>query len=269
MNRCLSVIILIVIWSSAAVAGENVTGRIAGSWVPPDFGPISNGLIYAFDATSGVPPHRDRPLHSPVGIAVTDAAGKFSLELPEGTYYLSTRKQTHGDMPGPPQEGDLYGLVRDQKGEFMKFTVKRGETTDVGVLRRATVYKARGIKLSEGTTAIVGVVKTVDGTPLADAVVLVYDNSDVKRKPDFVSRVTGKDGKYVVRVDRGGTFFLTARTVDEKGGRPKAGGLVGVYGGETMRPVTVEEHKLVEGIDIEVHPFVDKRPANRPPLISR
>ncbi len=269
MNRCLSVIILIVVWSSAAVAGENVTGHLSGSWVPPGLGPISDGLIYAFDATSGPPPQRDRPLHSPVGIAVTDAAGKFALELPEGTYFLSTRKQAHGDIPGPPQEGDLYGLVRDQRGELIKYAVKRGETTDVGVLQGATVFKSRAIKMPEGTTAIAGVVKTVDGTPLAGVVVLVYDNPDVKRKPNFVSRATGKDGKYTVKVDRGGTFFLTARTFDEKGGRPKAGGLVGVYGGETMRPVTVEEHKLVEGIDIQVHPFVDKKPANRPPLISR
>lgn len=264
MNRYLSAFFLTLLWTSTVFADDAVIGRLSGAWIPPAIGPVSGGLIYAFNANSGPPPQRDRPLRSPDAVSVTDNEGKFSLELPQGAYYLSTRKQFNGDAPGPPQDGDLYGLIRDQKGKLILYTVKSGMTTDIGILRQATVYRERTIKLTKGMTAIAGSVKAIDGSPLADAVVLVYSNPQTQRKPDFVSHKTGKDGKYIVKVNREGLYFVTAREANNSGGRPKTGDLIGVYGGETAQPVTVKKNGVTKGIDIQIGQFVDNRPDNRP-----
>jgi hypothetical protein len=196
-------------------------------------------------------------------VGKTDEKGKFSIELAEGTYYLSAQKKVGSDVPGPPQDGDLSGVIRDKKGEPIKYTVKRGKTTNIGILRKATVFKSPTIKTTEGMTAISGVVKTIDGSPLANVVVHVYDNQETKAKPNFVSNKTGKDGKYMVQVDQEGTYFVTVRAVNS-GGRPKNGDIFGSYGGETAQPVTVKKQSVTNGIDIQIGQFVDKRPEGTP-----
>lgn len=265
MSRYLSAFFLILLWAATAMANENVSGRISGAWIPRNIGPISGGLIYAYNANSGPPPNRGRSRRVPDALAVTDDKGKFSLELAEGAYYLSTRKKSGGDAPGPPQDGDLYGLSLDNKGNPVKYMVKRGKTTNIGILRRATVFKSSDIKRSAGmtataaTTAITGMLKASDGSPLADAVVQVYANQDVKGRPIYVSHKTGKDGKYIVQIDQEGTYFVTARA-GYGGGRPQSGDIIGIYGGEPAQPVTVKKSSVTEGIDIQVGQFINNRP---------
>jgi hypothetical protein len=259
MSRYLSAFFLILLWTSTVVANENVSGRISGAWIPRNIGPISGGLIYAFNTKSGPPPLRERSRRVPDGLARTNDEGKFSLELEEGTYYLSTLKKSDGDAPGPPQDGDLHGLSRDEKGNPIKYTVKRGITTDIGILRKATVYKSPTIKLTKGITAITGILKASDGSPLADAIVQVYANQEIQGKPIYVSQKSGKDGKYIVQVEQEGTYFVAIRA-RYGGGRPQAGDMLGIYGGETAQPVTVKKQSVTKGIDIQVGQFVDNRP---------
>ncbi len=265
MSRYLTVLCIILLWTSAAIADENISGHLSGAWIPQNIGPVSGGVIYAFDANAGPPPQRDRSRRVPDAIAVTDDKGKFSLELAEGTYYLSTRKRYAGNTPGPPQDGDLYGLSRDKTGKPITYTVKRGKTNDIGILRRASVYKSRTRTMSANTAAtagmasITGTLKALDGTPLAGAVVQVYANQGVTGRPIYVSHKTGKDGKYRVQVNEEGTYFVTARA-GYGGGRPQAGDLYGIYGGDAAQPITVKKQSETKGIDIQVGKFVDRRP---------
>lgn len=258
MNRYLSVFFLILLWASTAVADENVTGRISGAWIPRTIGPISGGLIYAFNTNSGPPPKRKQARRVPDGLVKTDDEGKFSLELPEGTYYLSALKK-FDEAPGPPQDGDLHGLSRDKKGKPIVYTVKRGITTDIGILRHATAFKSPTIKLTKGMTAITGTLKASDGAPLADAVVQVYTNQEIQGKPVYVSQKTGKDGRYIVQIEQEGTYFVAIRA-GYGGGRPQAGDMLGIYGGEVAQPVVVKKKHVTKEIDIQVGQFVDKRP---------
>jgi len=263
MSRYLSAFFLILLWTSAVIADENVTGRISGVWIPRNIGPIADGLIYVFNANYGPPPQKNRFfVRVPDAIQKTNEEGKFSIELAEGTYYLAVQKKVGSDVPGPPQDGDLSGVIRNEKGKPIKYTVEGGKTTDIGILRFATVYKSPTIKISKGMTAITGVIKAIDGSPMANAVVLVYDNPEIRTKPNFISHKTGKDGRYIVQVDQEGTYFVTVRAANT-GGRPKTGDIFGVYGGETAQPVTVEKQRVTKGIDIQVGQFVDKRD-NRP-----
>ena len=259
MKRYLSAVFIVLLAATASEAAENAAGRLTGAWVPPDIGPVSGGMIYAFNTNSGPPPRQDRSLRLPDAIAVTDADGRFSLELDEGTYYLSTRKQYQGETPGPPQEGDLYGLVRDQHGNLSAFAVKSGRTTDIGVVQRATVFKPRAAALPVGAIGISGTIKTADGKPMADAIVLVYDNPQIRDKPSYASHKTGSDGKYTVLVDRKGTYFAAVHAANGTG-RPQDGDPYGVYGGETAAPIRVGKNRITTGINILVGPFVPKRP---------
>lgn len=259
MIRYLTALFLLLMGTSTPFADANVTGHLTGAWIPAAIGPVRDGQIFAFSTAAGPPPHRGRALRTPDGRAVTDKNGKFSLELPAGTYYLSTRKRAAGDTPGPPQNGDLYGMSRDRKGDLVTYTVKSGETTDIGILRSAKVFKSQPVSITTGMTAITGVVKNEAGAPLAGMVVLVYVDPQVKGKPSFVSQETAADGKYVVLVDQEGKYFMTARAVNNSG-RPKSGDLYGVYGGNAVQPVTVSEHAVTKGIDIQVGQFVDRRP---------
>jgi hypothetical protein len=259
MNRHLSVVLIVLIWSSAVIADETVSGRITGAWIPRSTGPISGGMIYAFNVNSGPPPTIEGSRRVPDGATITNDEGKFSLELAEGTYYLSTWKKAAGPAPGPPQDGDLHALSRDKNGEPVKYMVKRGIATDNIILRQATVFKSPVIKISAGMTAISGTLTTYDGAPLADAVVQVYTHQDVKGKPNFVSYKTGKDGKYIALVDQEGPFYLTVRA-NYSAGRPQTGDILGVYGGEEALPVVVKMHGVTKDIDIQVGQYVDNRP---------
>ena len=258
MNRALSVVFVVLLWTSGAIADESVTGRITGAWVPHTIGPIAGGMVYAFNTNSGPPPTIEGSRRVPDGVAITNDKGEFSLELAEGTYYLSTWKKAGGPAPGPPQDGDLHALSRDEHGEPVKYTVKRGMAADDVILRQASVFKSPAIKTSAGMTAITGTIKTPEGAPLPDAVVQVYANQEIKGKPTFVSYKTGKDGTYIVQVDQEGTYFLTVRT-GYSAGRPQSGEVIGIYGGETVQPVIVKKKSVTNNIDIQIGQFVDNR----------
>lgn len=259
MRHYFSALLLILLWSSTVMADENNTGRLSGAWIPRKYGPISGGLIYAFDTNAGPPPLRDRARRVPDAVVMTNEKGKFTLQLPEGTYYLSTLKKFGSAAPGPPQDGDLHALSRDEKGKPVIYKVKRGKTNNIGILRQATVFKSPVQIISADTTAITGTLTASDGSPLADAVVQVYTDKEVKGKPAYVSQKTGKDGKYIVQVDKEGTYYLAIRA-KYGGGRPQEGDTLGVYGGESAQPVTVKIHSVTAGIDIRAGQFADKRP---------
>jgi hypothetical protein len=260
MGRCFCIFFLILLWTSSAIAEENTSGRISGAWIPRKIGPISGGVISVFNINSGSPPLREKSRRVPDALVMTNDEGKFTLELPEGTYYISMMKKFAGDAaPGPPQDGDLHGLSRDEKGKPIKYTVKSGLTTDVGILRQASVFKSPVIEITDGMTAITGMLKASDGSPLAGAVVQVYLNQDVQGKPIYVSQKSGEDGKYIVLVEEEGTYFVTIRS-GYGGGRPQSGDTLGIYGGEVAQPVTVKIRNVTKGIDITVGQFIDKRP---------
>jgi hypothetical protein len=276
MKSYFAAFFLLFLWASVAIANENNTGQISGAWIPRNSRPISGAHIYAFNTNSGPPPLLyaldsksllERSRRVPDAQSISSNEGKFLLELVEGTYYLLARKNSEGDISGPPKDGELYGLSRGKKGEPVKYVVKRGKVTKIGALRHASVFKSPITKTTTGTipdtenTAITGMLKALDGTPLFNAIVLVYDNQEIKGKPIYVSQPTGKDGKYIVKIDKEGTYFVAVR-VEYGGGRLKTGDISGTYGGKMAEPVVVREMVVTKGIDIQVKKsqFDSRRP---------
>ncbi|WP_214171585.1 carboxypeptidase-like regulatory domain-containing protein [Geoanaerobacter pelophilus] len=263
IRYCLLLLILLasVLSAKAEVQGS---GKITGAWIAPPKGPIAGALVYAFNAESGPPPTPERYWRVPDGMAVTDNNGKFSLDLPDGTYYLGTLKKPKGNQPGPPADGDLYFFSRDAKGAPKKYVVTGGSSLSAGTFRKAEPFKTPAIKITDGITAITGTVKGDDGVPVAGVMVLAYLNEEMTGRPLFVSFRTGKDGRYLLQVDQAGTYYLKIRS-SYGGGRPHSGDILGKYGGETPIPVQVGNNIITKGIDITVERFEDMRP-EEPPL---
>ena len=108
-------------------------------------------------------------------------------------------------------------------------------------------------------TAISGALKGFDGAPIADVVVKVYDNPAFTGKPLYVSERTGVDGKFIIQIDKEGTYFITVRA-GYSGGRLLPGDILGVYGMDVPLPVTVKMKRVTEGIDITVGQVLDGEP---------
>ena len=104
----------------------------------------------------------------------------------------------------------------------------------------------------EWSTVIAGVVRDADGKPVSGARVHVYTYVQMSERPKYVSERTGPDGKYVIFLPKGGTYYLAAR--DRFGGPPRIGDLYGRFDEGSINPagVVLKDGEKREGIDISV-----------------
>jgi len=126
--------------------------------------------------------------------------------------------------------------------------VKKGGT-DIGTITEAVPFRKKTDTVQEGTTAIAGTIKDQEGNPVQGAIAFAYLTPTVTGKPYYVSERTGKDGRYLLRVGNGGTYYIKIRTT-LKGGQPETGEILGTYGKERPLPVTVVSGKTITDIDI-------------------
>lgn len=236
---------LTVIMASAA---EIKTGSITGRVMIKDGLPMADGVVYIFDDISGPPPAFDKYWRVPDEIIKLDSAGKFVANLIDGRYYIGAIKRISGDEIGPLQEGDLF-LPFHVDGKPRQFNVVSGSATDIGVISGAATYRRSDIKTGEGITAIEGTISDTLGKPLANALVFAFQTPAMVGKPLFIAEKTGKDGKYLLRVQQGGNYYLKIRSF-YGGGAMKAGELMGIYGVERPLAVAVQSGSIVRGINI-------------------
>ncbi len=233
-------------------AEELNTGTLIGKAMIKDGQPMANGVVYFFNDASGPPPSDDRYWRVPDEIITIDAEGNFTAKLVEGKYYVGAIKRlksASGQEVGPPQQGDLFLPNRSEDGNPKSFIVSSGKTTDIGTVTGAYPFQKRSSKIKDGITAIEGKVTDARGKPVAKALVFAFPTPAMVGRPLFVSDRTGKDGKYVLRVNQGGNYYLKVRDV-YGGGALKAGDILGSYGQKEPLAVTVKTGSAVKGIDI-------------------
>lgn len=176
----------------------------------------------------------------------TDRDGKFDFELPDGDYVVVARKRAKGEETGPVVAGD-------NRSEFMQVSVKGG-VVDLQVSAPVKIGDQRNFTgdVDESKTGLAGQVLDSDGQPVAAARVHVYDHVQMSERPKYVSEKTGPDGRYLIYLPSGGTYYLAAR--DKFGGPPKLGDLYGRYDQGTIEPsaVVVKEGQLLKPVDITV-----------------
>ena len=98
-------------------------------------------------------------------------------------------------------------------------------------------------------------------------IVFAYIKSAMSGRPLFVSDKTGPDGKYMLRVNKGGVYYLRARN-QYGGGKPKSGSLIGNYGYSDLAikkkgiGIAVETRQIVGSKDIKVLKVPERRQVN-------
>ncbi|TYO97125.1 carboxypeptidase family protein [Geothermobacter ehrlichii] len=176
----------------------------------------------------------------------TDAEGRFELSLPPGEYIAVARKRKNGEMAGPV-------LAGDNKSEFINLDLE-AQPVQLTVVAPVKVGDERRLSttLPAGKTGLSGTIRDAEGKPVAGARVHVYDHVQMSERPKFVSEKTGPDGRYLIYLPKGGTYYLAAR--DKFGGPPQIGDLYGRYDQGTIEPsaVVVKDGEILENIDITV-----------------
>jgi hypothetical protein len=172
--------------------------------------------------------------------------GKFDLELPDGDYVVVARKRTGGEETGPVVAGD-------NRSEFIQVSVQGG-VVEMQISAPVKIGDQRNFTgdIDESKTGLAGQVLDSDGQPVAAARVHVYDHVQMSERPKFVSEKTGPDGRYLIYLPAGGTYYLAAR--DKFGGPPKLGDLYGRYDKGTIEPsaVVVKEGQVLKQVNITV-----------------
>jgi hypothetical protein len=181
-------------------------------------------------------------------IGPTTADGKFSVSLEPGEYQLVARKRKGGLGSGPVMEGDLksppYGPVTIVSGGSYTFDLVL--EPKIGNLKEAPLAAA------VGKTGIEGRIVDEDGKQVEGIRIQIYTYSQMSERPKYVSEKTGPDGRYLIALPAGGTYYLAAR--DKFGGPPKLGDLYGRYDQGTIEPsaVVVKEGELLKDVNITV-----------------
>jgi hypothetical protein len=249
----LAFVLLVLFFLTGSICAQE-KGRITGKLLTKDGETtMGGGLVHFFDAERGAIPDPDKYWRVPDEIANIDENGEFTVKLHEGKYYMGAIKRSSGTKDvGPPLKGDLFFISSDEKGSPKVYSVKKGEEINLGTISEATPYK--GWSMKDNITYIEGRVLT-DGNPVEGALVLGYILPTMIGKPDFVSERADKDGKYILRVPGGGSYYLMARDI-YGGGPPVEGSIMGVYGTKKIpTAVTVKTGESTKGIDINVITF--------------
>jgi len=199
--------------------------------------------VYIFVYEKGADPHG--PPYTMSEASASD--GSFNINLPDGDYTIVARKHKNG-LPGSPlDEGD-------QKSETISATVKGGKLTTETLLIKP---KSDDVKFFDASpksdTSLSGKVLDSDGNPRMGFRIHVYTYAQMSERPKYVSAATGPDGKFVVYLPKGGTYYLSAR--DHFGGPPKIGDFFGRYDEGTIDPsgIIVKTGQKLDNINITVH----------------
>ena len=182
----------------------------------------------------------------------TGEDGRFEFEnLVETEYYLVARKRSGGRRAGPLGPGDRYGFY-----PFNPVTVKGGMQISVHIetIAKSDDPVTENPVAVAGTAKIEGKVVGADGRPLAGLYAFIYPDRIMSHaKPLSISEPTAADGRFVLLVSGGGTFYLGAR--ERYGLNPQPGERYGKYTGSPDHSITLEEGAVKKGVVIIVEPI--------------
>ena len=161
---------------------------------------------------------------------------------------MGASKKLSGKLLGPPQEGDLFLIREDEKGEPKLHSVSQNITLDLGIISELAPFRAETL-VTKGITTVEGIIVDKNGSPQEGMVVFAFQTPTMMGRPLFVSDRSGKDGKYFIRLHSGGSYYLSART-DYGGGPLSTNHLMGTY--EKEQPLKIMHGDTKTGIDITV-----------------
>lgn len=244
----LSILLFSLAGAPPVTAEESKPGRLSGVLAHKDGRPVSYGVIYLFDDLAGPPPVMEKYWRVPNEIFEVDADGRFDFELPAGTYYLAYIKHADPYDVGPPKTGETILISRDPQGQPIPYAVRAGELRDIGKLCEAVPYDP-SIALTTGKeiTAIEGRILGEDGKPIPGVPVFAFLTPAAIGRPLFTSERSDRDGVFLLRVDKGGRYYLKIRG-NYGGGRPGEDSVMDGEKDEKLTAVSVQTGQIVKGV---------------------
>ncbi|HEX9861293.1 MAG TPA: hypothetical protein VGB23_08810 [Nitrospirota bacterium] len=203
--------------------------------------PVKGAYLFVYE--KGADPHGPPFTMS----EATGPDGSFDLELPDGEYTIVARKHASGLAGSPLSEGDL-------KSDTIDIKVVGGKIESQTLFLQAKDDKEQYFGAGDKSrTAISGLVHDSEGNPMKGFRVHVYTYAQMSERPKYVSAATGPDGKYIVYLPKGGTYYIAAR--DHFGGPPKIGDFYGRFDEGTIDPsgVIVKTGSELDNVNITVH----------------
>jgi hypothetical protein len=206
------------------------------------YSPVEGAILHVYRPSEDI----RGPSFTQIGPLGPDA--RFSLDLPPGDYLLVARRRRGGDETGPVRDGDI-------KSDPVRVRIEPGKPLALNLLAYIKQGNPKETLGSEADwkASVAGTIADPEGKPVEGVRVHIYEHVQMSERPKFVSAKTGPDGRYLVKLPKGGTYYLCAR--DKYGGPPKVGDLYGRYDKGTVEPsaVIVPETGAAKGIDITVH----------------
>src|SRR6185369_12688258 len=200
---------------------EQSAATVSGQIMIGDNKPMPYGVILLYDGLLGPPPSLGKYWRVPDLITPLGKDGRFSLELADGTYYFQVSQKNPGVEIGPASENEFLYFHGDADGNALPIIVSNRSSVKLGQLK-AFLWKPEMIIRDKGVTSVEGVVVDTEGKPVERAVVLAYYNNVSQGRPVFISDRTDKNGRFQLRTNDGGTFYLKVRSV-VGGGKPSKG----------------------------------------------
>lgn len=228
------------------IDGEGRTGISGQVYLKGSKEPLADAYVNIYPDTISNLLGPSQYLSSP-----TDAQGRYSLEVPPGTYYVVARKRMSGEPTGPLATGDFYS-----EHQRIVTSVIQGNVSvvDVAVVpMKAPMFFKREVVERKTDTGIRGVLLDKAGNPVAFGFALAYTDTEMKRLPDYASTLSDVQGQFTIYLADGGTYYLAGRI--QAWDMPHPGEPYGVLGGATPQPLTVAKGSFVEGVSIVLEPF--------------
>jgi hypothetical protein len=246
-----SIIILLFSVMCNYAYAEGGTGLVTGKVLIPNGKPMKHGLMLCYSKQSGPAPFPERYWRVPDIVVPVGSDGKFSIELVEGEYYIGAiGRESSKIIPGPPSDGDVLMLHKDKSGIPKIIKVVEGKTIDLGK-QKGRIYR-ESTKKGINIMSVEGMITMQDNTPVPGAFVFAFQSPERGKRPVFASEKSDKDGRYILRVDGVGPYYLIARDT-YGGGKPQVGQLKGVFGSDDdPAPVTILTGSTLKGINIKV-----------------
>ena len=228
------------------IDGNGKTGMIGQIVNKADGTPVAGAYVNIYPDTLSNLLGPSQFISSPTG---TD--GRFTVEVPPGTFYVVARKRASGDPSGPLSPGDLYS-----EHQRVITTVIDGKLSVVDLTVapvKAPMFFKKAMVEQETTTGIRGILIDAAGNPVPGSFAVAYTNADVKRLPDYASTLSDSQGSFVIYLPEAGDYYLGARV--HAWDMPHPGELYGKYGDDTPTPVSVTKDEFVTDIKIVLTPF--------------
>ncbi|WP_305044812.1 MSCRAMM family protein [Geoalkalibacter sp.] len=182
----------------------------------------------------------------------TDAEGRYLItDVPPGTYYVVARKRISGQPTGPLSPGDYFSEHQRISTEVVAGKLAVVDLPVVPI--KAPMFFKRSVGEQRTDTGIRGVLTDENGKPVPGSFAIAYVNDDIKRAPDFASTLTDQEGRFVLYLPKGGTYYLAARI--HAWDMPRPGEPYGLYGNGEPKPLEVAEGQFIEGLRLVMRPF--------------